>query len=82
MCVKLFKYLNLPYKKNERRLKLVDQNNQSMYIKAYSELIPYLKHLFVEYDQKISDSELREFVTTAHWGWVEFFRSQAKLEVL
>ena len=69
----LFEYLQLA-NKDSGRLKLIEADNQSIYIKAYSELIAYLKYLFIEYNSKISDKEIEDFLGSNIWGWAEFFR--------
>lgn len=69
----LFEYLGATGADNQR-LKLIQPEDQSVYIKAYSELIAYLKHLFIEYNYKITDKELKAFSDNKLWGWIEFFR--------
>lgn len=69
----LFEYLQLAGT-NNARLKLIETENQSLYIKAYSELIAYLRFLFIEYNNKITDTEIEEFITRTNWGWALFFK--------
>ena len=70
----LFEYLQLA-SADSARLKLIETDNQSIYIKAYSELIAYLKYLFIEYNNKISDEEIRAFLNQQTWGWTKFFKN-------
>lgn len=70
----LFEYLELA-KEDKNRLKLIEFDNQSEYIKAYSELIAYLKYLFIEYNQKISDKDIDGFITKSEWGWIPYLKN-------
>lgn len=52
---------------------VVDSNRRSgdnIYIKAYKELAIYLKHLFIYYNNKISDDEIRGRIDS--WSWSIF----------
>jgi hypothetical protein len=69
----LFEYLTLA-DTDKNRLKLFEKENQSIYIKAYSELIAYLRHLFIDYNNKISDDEISRLVQESQWGWIKFFK--------
>ena len=69
----LFDYLTLA-DTDKNRLKLFEKENQSTYIKAYSELITYIRHLFIDYNSKISNDEIRQLIEKFEWGWIRFFR--------
>ncbi len=70
-----FDFVNEPGQK-EKRLEMASQGNDRLYLRAYSELIVYLRHLFSCYDSAISDSDLHSFIEQEHsWGWLEFFKS-------
>jgi hypothetical protein len=64
----LFDYLNHSESENER-IKLLEKDNQSVFIKAYSELTAYLRHLFISYNAKITVDQLSEFLLSTSWGW-------------
>lgn len=58
----------------KKRLSMLDDNN-SIYLKAYKELLSYLSCLFNEYNTYISDDELIDFINQKNnWGWIEFFK--------
>ena len=80
----LFDYLhhsNLSTDKS--RVKLLDPTRQSVYIKAYSELIAYLRHLFISYNNQISDDDLEIFLKNTDWGWKHFFvNASSKYETI
>lgn len=63
---------------DKERLKLLEPDNQSVYIKAYIELSFYLRHLFISYNNKITDVELTDFVNTTNWGWISFLKNAQK----
>lgn len=69
----LFDYLTLA-DTDKNRLKLFEKENQSLYVKAYSELVAYLRHLFIDYNRKISDDEITQLITKGDWGWIKFFQ--------
>lgn len=70
-----FDFVNEPGQK-EKRLELTTQGNDRLYLRAYSELIVYLRHLFSCYDTMITDDEIKEFLTgKSDWGWLDFFRN-------
>lgn len=47
------------------------ENN--IYLSAYYELVAYLKHLFIQYNKEVSDSELQaENIQT--WGWLRLIK--------
>lgn len=70
-----FDFVNEPEQK-AKRLELASPGNNKPHLKAYSELIVYLRHLFSYYNSIISDSDLKEFVATnTSWGWLKFLRS-------
>lgn len=69
-----FDFVNEPVQKAER-VKMVDSRKDRIYLKAYSELIVYLRHLFSCYNDSISTDKLEEFLSGTKWGWVSFFKS-------
>lgn len=73
----LFDYLNHCTPDNER-MKLLEKDNQSVFIKAYSELTAYLRHLFISYNEKINDDELQKLITENSWGWLHLLRNERK----
>lgn len=48
----------------------IHSDSSNVYIKAYHELVSYLKYLFVYYNGQVSDKELKELVDDK-WGWSE-----------
>lgn len=60
-----FDFVNEPGQK-EKRLEMASQGNDRLYLRAYSELIVYLRHLFSCYDSAISDSDLHSFIEQEH----------------
>lgn len=59
----------------QKRLDLLNSENRSLHLKAYSELIVYLRHLFTCYNLSIDDSTLKNFVENEdEWGWLDFFK--------
>ena len=69
-----FDFVNDPRQK-AKRLELVTEN-RSLYLKAYSELIVYLRHLFSCYNSIIKENELCEFLNNdSKWGWLDFFKN-------
>ena len=71
-----FDFVNEPAQK-EKRVEMVDSRKDRIYLKAYSELIVYLRHLFSCYNDAVLDSQLEEFLSTTKWGWVAFLKSLA-----
>lgn len=69
-----FDFVNEPVQKAER-VKMVDSRKDRIYLKAYSELIVYLRHLFSCYNDSIPTDKLEEFLSGTKWGWVSFFKS-------
>lgn len=70
-----FDFVNEPDQKS-KRFELLDSNKDRIYLKAYSELIVYLRHLFSCYDSEITDAKMKEFLESdTNWGWVKFFKS-------
>lgn len=70
-----FDFINEPDQK-EKRLNLVNSDDQSLYIKAYSELVVYIKHLFTYYNTLITDDKLVEFLNKDEtWGWLRFLKN-------
>ena len=70
-----FDFVNEPGQK-EKRLEMASQGDDRLYLRAYSELIVYLRHLFSCYDSHISEEDLHQFIEQEHgWGWLDFFRN-------
>lgn len=55
-----------------------ERHLSSTYIQAYQELSTYLKYLFVYYDKKIKDEELRNGLVD--WGWLKLLKNLAVSE--
>jgi len=70
----LFDYLGVADSSGKRE-KLRKRENQSVYIKAYSELIVYLRQLFIDYNDKVSDDEINKMIAEEEWGWINYFKS-------
>ena len=70
----VFDFVNDPTQKT-KRLEFVDSNKDRIYLKAYSELIVYLRHLFSCYDAAIDNIQLKEFLDGSDWGWIKFFKN-------
>lgn len=69
-----FDFINDPDQKT-KRLSMINSNDNRIYLRAYCELIVYLRQLFSWYDSLIDDDELREFVLTCkNWGWLSFLK--------
>ena len=72
-----FEFVNEPTRKT-KRLELAN-SNKGIYMRAYSELITYLRHLFSCYNDMISDVDLEAFFKQDQdWGWGQFFRNVTK----
>lgn len=69
-----FDFVNDPTQKT-KRLELIDSDKDRIYLKAYSELIIYLRHLFSCYDAAIDDDNLKVFLSKTDWGWIKFFKA-------
>ncbi|HEX2945698.1 MAG TPA: hypothetical protein VHT96_07060 [Clostridia bacterium] len=71
-----FDFINEADQKS-KRLSLEEPENQSIYIRAYSELVVYLKNLFTYYDTCISNDEIDKFVNSSEirWGWKDLFKN-------
>lgn len=64
--------------KRSEKLAFLEKDRQSIYIRAYSELISYIRHLFIYYDNKISNEDLRQLIMSSNmWGWKTFFEKAA-----
>ena len=46
----------------------------NIYLTAYYELVVYLKHLFIQYDEQVSDRELLADTIT-NWGWLKLIQA-------
>ena len=72
-----FDFVNEPDQK-AKRLEMANQGNDRLYLRAYSELIVYLRHLFSCYDSFISDEDVKCYIEKEHnWGWLDFFKNIA-----
>lgn len=70
-----FDFINDPDQKT-KRLSMVNSNDDRIYLRAYCELIVYLRYLFSWYDSLIDDTTLQEFVSTyTNWGWLLFLKN-------
>lgn len=68
-----FDFINDPEQK-AKRLNMIDSNDR-IYLRAYCELIVYLRYLFSWYNSLIDDETLKDFVSTCNdWGWLSFFK--------
>ena len=70
-----FDFINDPDQK-AKRLSMINSNDDRIYLRAYSELIVYLRHLFSWYNSLIDDDILQEFISTCTtWGWLSFLKN-------
>ena len=70
-----FDFINDPEQK-AKRLSMINSDDDRIYLRAYCELIVYLRHLFSWYDSLINNDELQEFVSTCtDWGWLSFLKN-------
>lgn len=68
-----FDFVNEPDQK-QKRVELMSSDKERIYLRAYSELIVYLRQLFSFYNDLISDNMLENFILQdSNWGWKEFF---------
>ena len=51
----------------------IDGESSNIYIKAYHELVLYLRYLFIYYNNEIKTEEL-QCVINDKWGWSELFK--------
>lgn len=69
-----FDFINAPDQK-AKRLSMINSNDDRIYLRAYCELIVYLRQLFSWYDSLIDNTLLQEFALTyTDWGWLSFLR--------
>lgn len=52
----------------------INSENTNVYIRAYHELVIYLKYLFIYYNEMISDSDFDKAITEK-WGWAELINN-------
>ena len=52
----------------------IDRDSSNIYIKAYHELVLYLRYLFIYYNNEIETSDLEKIVADK-WGWSEFLKN-------
>ena len=63
-----FDFINDPDQK-AKRLSMINSNEDRIYLKAYCELIVYLRQLFSWYNELIEDKLLKEFIAEcSEWG--------------
>ena len=75
-----FDFVNEPEQKT-KRLELTNSNKDKIYLRAYSELNMYLRHLFSSYNTMITDKQLEKFLNgNTSWGWIDFFKAIEKSE--
>lgn len=74
-----FDFVNEPSQR-AKRVEMLSSREDRIYLKAYSELIIYLRHLFSYYNQIISDSDLAVFLEETDWGWARFFKNLSSSE--
>jgi len=77
-------YLQHP-SNNTKRSQLIQSD--PIHIRAYFELVAYIRFLFIEYNNYIENDEIRDLVNSNDWGWSEFLRKinvtdRAKLTVV
>lgn len=51
----------------------INKESSNVYIRAYHELVSYLKYLFVYYNIQIKDAELEKIIQS--WGWSELLKN-------
>ncbi len=70
-----FDFINDPNQK-AKRLSMINSDDDRIYLRAYCELIVYLRQLFSWYNSLIDDVLLKEFVSTySDWGWLSFLQN-------
>lgn len=70
-----FDFINDPDQK-AKRLSMINSDDDRIYLKAYCELIVYLRHLFSWYNSLVDDKKLKDFVLNCtNWGWISFLRN-------
>ncbi len=70
-----FDFINDPAQKT-KRLSMINSSDDRIYLRAYCELIVYLRQLFSWYDSLIDDKRLKDFVSTcSDWGWLSFLNN-------
>ena len=52
----------------------IDGDTTNVYIKAYHELVLYLRYLFIYYNNEISEDDLCQVISNK-WGWSELFKN-------
>lgn len=52
----------------------IDGDTTNVYIKAYHELVLYLRYLFIYYNNEISKDDLCQVISNK-WGWSELFKN-------
>lgn len=69
-----FDFINDPDQK-AKRLSMINSNEDRIYLKAYCELIVYLRQLFSWYNELIEDKLLKEFIAEcSEWGWLSYLK--------
>lgn len=52
----------------------INAESNNVYIRAYHELVIYLKYLFIYYNNEISDDDLKTAIAD-NWGWSSIFKN-------
>ena len=65
-----FDFVNEPEQKT-KRLELTNSNKDKIYLRAYSELNMYLRHLFSSYNTMITDKQLEKYMRGTYLGVVK-----------
>lgn len=69
-----FDFVNDPDQK-AKRLSMMNSNENRIYLRAYCELIVYLRHLFSWYNTLIGEKQLEQFVNNCtSWGWLSYLK--------
>lgn len=71
-CANMF--FDFVNEENDPKTRVKMKEEGSLYLKAYCELIAYLRQLFIYYDGLISDEALNRFIEKSDWGWIQFFK--------
>lgn len=52
----------------------IDAESSNIYIKAYHELVLFLRYLFIYYNNEIKEEDIQEIINSK-WGWSELFNN-------
>lgn len=56
-----------------------ENNKDNIYLTAYYELVAYLKHLFIQYNEQVLDRDLL-FNKLENWGWLKLITAANRSE--